>query len=68
MPPPSTCACRCTRGHRTHLILVALATLLPLAILAGIVGWLLVQGQRESFRRGAEERTLALLTAVGAGS
>ena len=51
---------------RDYLFSLTLATLLPLAIFAGIVGSLLVHEQRETFRHGAEERTRALLTAVDA--
>jgi PAS domain S-box-containing protein len=51
---------------RAYLVSLTLATLLPVAIFAGIVGYFLVEEQRETFRRGAEERTLALLTAVDA--
>jgi PAS domain S-box-containing protein len=51
---------------RSYLVSLSLATLLPLAVFAGVVGYLLVEEQRETFRRGAEERTLALLTAVDA--
>ena len=40
--------------------------LLPVATFAAIVGYFLVEEQRETFRRGAEERTRALLTAVDA--
>ncbi|HEX6005909.1 MAG TPA: hypothetical protein VFZ14_18110, partial [Burkholderiales bacterium] len=49
---------------RAYLLLLAFATVLPLAIFAGVVGVLLVDSQRDTFRRGAEERTLAVLTAV----
>lgn len=49
---------------RAYLLLLAFAALLPLAIFAGVVGVLLVDSQRDTFRRGAEERTLAVLTAV----
>lgn len=49
---------------KTYLVSLTLATLLPVALFAGIVGYLLVQEQRETFRRGAEERTLAVLTAI----
>jgi PAS domain S-box-containing protein len=43
-----------------------LATLLPVALFAAIVGYFLVDEERETFRRGAEERTLAMVTAVDA--
>ena len=49
------------RGYLTWL---AMATLLPLAFFAAIVAYFLVAEQRETFRRGAEERTLAVLTAI----
>lgn len=49
---------------RSYLLLLTLATLLPVAIFAVVVGALLVESQRDTFRRGAEERTLAVLTAV----
>jgi PAS domain S-box-containing protein len=49
---------------RDYLAVLALATLLPVAIFAAVVGYFLVGEQRETFRRGAEERTLAVLTAI----
>jgi len=49
---------------RWHLVLLTLATLLPLAIFAVVEGALLVVSERETFRRGAEARTLAVLTAI----
>jgi PAS domain S-box-containing protein len=51
---------------RAYLSMLAVATLLPLALFAVIVGYLLVQQDRETFRQGAEARVLALLTAVDA--
>jgi PAS domain S-box-containing protein len=51
---------------RSYLSALALATLLPVALFAMVVGYFLVEQQRDTFRRGAEERTLALLTAVDA--
>lgn len=51
---------------RAYLTALTLATLLPVAVFAAIVGYFLVEEQRETFRRGAEERTFALLTAVDA--
>src|SRR5256885_12011316 len=50
----------------SYLVLLTLATLLPMAVFAAIVGYLLIEHQREPFSRGAQERTLALLTAVDA--
>jgi len=49
---------------RSYLVGLTLATLLPVALFAGAVGYFLVQEQRETFRTGAEARTLAVLTAV----
>ena len=49
---------------RSYLVGLTLATLLPVALFAGTVGYFLVEEQRETFRIGAEARTLAVLTAV----
>jgi PAS domain S-box-containing protein len=49
---------------RGYLLFLTLAALLPVAVFAAIVGYLLVKEQRETFRRGAEARTLAMSTAV----
>ncbi|HET9664099.1 MAG TPA: ATP-binding protein [Burkholderiales bacterium] len=49
---------------RSYLMLFALATLLPVAVFAVIVGALMIDSQRDTFRRGAEERTLAVLSTV----
>jgi signal transduction histidine kinase/ActR/RegA family two-component response regulator len=49
---------------RSYLMLFALATLLPIAIFAVVVGALLIESQRDTFRRAAEERTLAVLNTV----
>jgi signal transduction histidine kinase len=49
---------------RSYLVGLTLATLLPVVLFAGAVGYFLVQEQRETFRTGAEARTLAVLTAV----
>jgi signal transduction histidine kinase len=51
---------------RAYLISLTLATLLPVAIFAGIVVYFLRAEQRETFRQGAEARTLAVSTAVDA--
>ncbi len=51
---------------RAYLVSLALATLLPVAIFAAVVGYFLVKEQRDTFRRGAEARTLAVSTAVDA--
>ena len=49
---------------RSYLVGLTLAALLPVAIFAALVGTFLVSEQRETFRAGAEARTLAVLTAV----
>jgi len=49
---------------RTQLVGLTLATLLPVAVFGAAVGYLLVQEQRETFRRGAEDRALAISTAL----
>jgi PAS domain S-box-containing protein len=51
---------------RSQLVFLTLVALMPVAILAILLGAFLIQQQRDTFRRGAEERTLALLTAVDA--
>ncbi len=49
---------------RSYLNALTLAALFPVAILATILGAFLVQQERNTFRRGTEDRVLALLTAV----
>jgi signal transduction histidine kinase len=49
---------------RAYLMLLALATLLPVAVFAVVVSALLVENQHDTFRRGVEERTLAVLNTV----
>jgi len=49
---------------RSYLMLFALATLLPIAVFAVVVGALLIESQRDTFRSAAEERTLAVLNTV----
>ncbi|HEX5613238.1 MAG TPA: ATP-binding protein [Burkholderiales bacterium] len=49
---------------RAHLLMLTLALLAPVMIFAVAVGYALVEQERETFRRGAEERTLAMSTAV----
>ena len=49
---------------RAYLTLLALATIVPVVAFAAVVGYFLIDEQRETFRRGAEERTLAVLTAI----
>jgi signal transduction histidine kinase len=49
---------------RSRLVVLTLAILLPVAIFAVALGALLVAGERDTFRSGAEARTLAILTAL----
>ncbi|HEY0962528.1 MAG TPA: PAS domain-containing protein, partial [Pseudomonadales bacterium] len=49
---------------RNHLLLVVLASLLPVVLFAAITGYRLVDDQRETFLRAAEERTQTMLAAV----
>jgi signal transduction histidine kinase len=49
---------------RAHLLVLAFTTMLPVVVFALVVGYFLIHEQRETFRRGAEERTLAVLSAV----
>lgn len=51
---------------RNRLLLLVLAALLPVALFAAATAWLHAGEQHATFRRGAEERTLALLSAVDA--
>ena len=49
---------------RAYLSFLTLATLLPVAVFAAVLAYFLVQQDRETFRRGAEARALAMITAV----
>lgn len=49
---------------RAYLTCLTLAVILPIAVFAVTIGYFLVEEQRETFRRGAEERTLAVVTAM----
>ncbi|HXH81739.1 MAG TPA: ATP-binding protein [Candidatus Tectomicrobia bacterium] len=49
---------------RSHLLVLALGTLLPMVVFAAVAAWLFVQNERETFERGARDRMLAILTAV----
>ena len=51
---------------RSHLLVLTLGTLLPMLIFAVVASVFFARRERETFRRGATERTLALLTAVDA--
>ncbi len=49
---------------RSHLLWLALVTLLPMVVFGVGATALIAQRERDVFRRGAQERTLALVTAV----
>lgn len=49
---------------RSYLTILTLATLVPVGIFAAIVGANLVDLQRQTIRRGAHERVLAISTAI----
>ena len=51
---------------RGHLLLLTLATLLPMIVFALVAAVLLAHREKSTFQRGAQERTLAVLTAVDA--
>jgi len=51
---------------RSHLLILTLGTLLPMVILGVAATALIAEREKAVFRRGATERTLALLTAVDA--
>jgi signal transduction histidine kinase/CheY-like chemotaxis protein len=49
---------------RSYLTVLALAALLPVAVFATLVAYLLVEHQRDSFSQAAQARALSFLTAV----
>ncbi|HXV79828.1 MAG TPA: PAS domain S-box protein [Candidatus Binatia bacterium] len=49
---------------RSHLVLLTASTLLPIIIFTVVIAVFLARREQETFRRGANQRTLALLTAV----
>jgi len=51
---------------RSHLLVVSLATLVPMALFAVAGGLMLAKRERQAFERGAIERVRALMTAVDA--
>src|SRR5262245_49023265 len=51
---------------RSHLFILALGTIVPVAIFAILVAVWLVDRERDALREGAERRSFALLTAVDA--
>ena len=51
---------------RSHLFLLALGTIVPVAVFAVVLAVWLVDRERDAFRDGAERRAFALMTAVDA--
>src|SRR3954467_8461570 len=51
---------------RSQLLLLALATLIPMAVFAAVVAFMLAERERDAFQRGAIERVRALMSAVDA--
>jgi PAS domain S-box-containing protein len=49
---------------RTHLVLLTAATLLPIIIFTALIALFLARREQDTFKRGASERMLALLTAI----
>jgi two-component system, cell cycle sensor histidine kinase and response regulator CckA len=49
---------------RTHLVLLTTATLLPTIIFTAVIALFLARREQDTFKRGAIERMLALLTAI----
>src|ERR671915_1453236 len=49
---------------RTHLALLTFGTLLPVAVVGAVTAWLFVEYDGRAFRRAAQERTLAISTAI----
>ena len=49
---------------RSHLLILTVATLLPLVVFAVVASVLFARQERSTFERGAIERTRALLTAI----
>ena len=49
---------------RSHLLLLIVATLLPMIVFAAAASLIFAKRERATFERGARERTLALLTAI----
>ena len=51
---------------RSHLLALVAATVAPMLVFAATASVLFVRHQRDTFQRGATERTLALITAIDA--
>jgi signal transduction histidine kinase/ActR/RegA family two-component response regulator len=51
---------------RSNLFLLVIGTVLPVTVLALMLGYLLVQQEKETFRKGALDRNRAFMTAVDA--
>ena len=51
---------------RNYLALLALGAILPVAVFGAVVGSFMLEHNRATFQRGAQERALAMMTAVDA--
>jgi signal transduction histidine kinase/ActR/RegA family two-component response regulator len=51
---------------RTYLALLALGAIVPVALFGAVVGSFMLEHNRTTFQRGAQERALAMMTAVDA--
>ncbi len=51
---------------RSHLLVLTLCTLVPMALFAVAGAYLLIERERDAFRRGAIERARAVMTAIDA--
>ena len=49
---------------RSNLFMLVIGTVVPLTVLALVLGYLLVEQERDTFRRGALDRNRAFMTAV----
>ena len=51
---------------RSHLFVLAVSAVLPIVVFSAVISTILVERERDTFRRSAMERTRALMTAVDA--
>ena len=49
---------------RTHLFVLSVSAVLPIVVFSAVISTILVERERDTFRRSAMERTRALMTAV----
>ena len=51
---------------RSKLLLLAAGSVLPVLVLTSVLGWMLLEHQRDSFRRAAQDRNRMFITALEA--